>query len=31
MDTYDLIFLVIFLIVWFLLVAKVFPRFGIGG
>jgi len=31
MDTYDLIFLAIFLVVWFLLVTKVFPRFGVGG
>ncbi len=31
MDWYDLIFLVIFVGVWLFLVAKVFPRYGVGS
>ena len=31
MDLYDILFFVIFMGVWFFLVAKVFPKFGVGG
>jgi len=31
MDWYDIIILVIFLVAWFFLVTKVFPKFGVGG
>lgn len=29
MDFYDIIFIIIFLVVWFVLVTKIFPRFGV--
>ena len=29
MDLYDILFLGIFLVVWFFLVTKVFPKFGV--
>lgn len=31
MDLYDLIFLVIFLVVWFIIVTRILPRFGVGS
>jgi hypothetical protein len=31
MDSYDLIFLAAFVIVWLLLARFIFPRFGAGG
>jgi hypothetical protein len=31
MDWIDITLLVVFLVVWLVLVTKVFPRFGVGG
>ena len=30
MDLYDILFLVLFLIIWFVLITRIFPRFGVG-
>jgi len=31
MNWIDIILLVVFLVVWLVLVTKVFPKFGVGG
>ena len=31
MDWIDITLLVVFLVVWLVLVTKVFPKFGVGG